>query len=331
MLAHTGWLGRLRAAALIATIVIAPASSSYAETWPQRPIRIIVPFAAGGAVDIVARQLQEPMGKNLGTTMVVENRAGGAGVPASEALVRAAPDGYTVGFFASSYVSNAVTQSTLSFNVVNDITPISMAVINTVMILVPANSPIRTLKDLVDQAKARPGALSYATPGVNTAMHFAGELLKTRAGIDMVHIPYRGAGPALNDLLGGQVPVTIMGIGPSLPFIRSGQLRAIAITTEKRSKLLPDIPTVAEQGYPGYRFAEWFAMIAPKDLPPELKKRLHTALLAAIHSDDLTTRLENIGLEPTSSSPDELRDFLATELARIREIATQTKMLESKN
>jgi len=325
----SGFMARLRMVLVTAVVAaLVPAFAALAQDWPQRPIRIIVPFAPGGAVDLVARLIQEPMAKALGTTMIVENRAGGAGVPASEALVRAAPDGYTLALVSSNYVSNGVTQHNLSFDVVKDITPISMVVINTVLILVPADSPIRSLKDLVEQAKAKPGALSYGTPGFGTAMHFAGELLNERAKIHLVHVPYRGAGPALNDLLGKQIPVAIMGIGPVMPHVASGKVRAIAITTEKRSKIQPDIPTVAELGYPGYRFGEWFALIAPKGLPKDVADRIHGAFIKTIGSDDIKAKLEKVGLEPTSSTSAELHDFINSELARIRNIAAQTKLLE---
>lgn len=317
-------------AILTGAMLTAATANANAESWPNRPIKIIVPFAAGGAVDIVARLLSEPMSKTLGTSIVVENRAGGAGVPASEAVVRAAPDGYTFGIFSSNYLSNAVTQPHLSFNVVDDITPVSMVVINTVLILVPADSSIHTLKDLIDEAKAKPGTISYATPGFGTAMHFAGELLKARAGINMVHVPYRGAAPALTDLLGHHVPVAIMGIGPALPYVKSGKLRAIAITTEKRSKVLPDVPTVAELGYPGYRFGEWFAMIGPKGIPPKIQSKVQAALVDAIKSQQIQTAFQKLGLEPTYSTPAQLKQFMTSELARIRSIATQAKMFEKK-
>lgn len=311
--------------------IVLSAQAVRAEDWPTRPIRIIVPFAPGGAVDLVARILQDEMGKNLGGTMLVENRAGGAGVPAGEALVRAAPNGYTISLVSSNYLSNAVMQSNLSFDVINDITPISMVVINTVLVLVPQDSSIKTLADLVAQAKAKPGALSYASAGSGTAMNFAGELLKSRAGINLVHVPYRGAGPALNDLLGNQVPIAIIGIGPAMPFIEAGKIRPLAITTEKRSKNLPNIPTVAEAGYPGYRFGEWFAFIAPKGLPPEVAKKIHAAFIKTINTDAIKEKLEKLGLDPTSSSPEELKAFMTTEVERIRQIATEAKMLEKQN
>lgn len=321
----------LLSAALIAVgALLTVPSSLRAETWPSRPIKIIVPFAPGGAVDIVARLLQDEMGKTLGTSMIVENRAGGAGVPASEALVRSAPDGYTIAIVSSNYASNAIMQPGLSFDTIKDITPISMVVINTVLILVPQDSSIHSLADLVAQAKAKPGAISYATPGFGTAMNFAGELLKSRAAINLIHVPYKGAGPALNDLLGNQVPVAIMGIGPAMPFITSGKVRPIAITTEKRSKNLPNVPTVAEEGYPGYRFGEWFAMIAPKGLPPDIAAKIHGAFLKAIESEAVTSKLDKLGLEPTSSTPEELHKFLVSETERIRQIASEAKMLESK-
>jgi tripartite-type tricarboxylate transporter receptor subunit TctC len=316
-------------AALLAACALVNASSVHAENWPSRPIKIIVPFAAGGAVDLVARLLQNEMGKELGATFIVENRAGGAGVPASEALVHAPPDGYTVALMSSNYASNAIMQN-LSFDTIKDITPISKVIVNTVLILVPGDSPIHNLADLVKQAKAKPGTINYATPGFATAMHFAGELLKVRAGINIVHVPYRGAGPALNDLLGKQVPVAILGIGPTVPHIRAGKLRPIAITTEKRTKLLPDVPTVAESGYPGFSSGEWFAMIAPKGLPPEIAKKLHDAAAKAIFAPAIVEKLEKVGLEPTSSTPEELRAFLVSETQRIRDTAEKAHMLEQK-
>jgi tripartite-type tricarboxylate transporter receptor subunit TctC len=302
-----------------------------AEDWPTRPIKIIVAFAPGGAVDLVARVLQDELGKNLGGAAVVENRSGGAGVPAAEALVRAAPDGYTLSLISSNHLTNAVLVPNLSYDAINDITPISMVVINTVMVLVPQNSPFKTLADLVADAKAKPGTLSYASAGAGTAMNFAGELLKSRAGINLVHVPYRGAGPALNDLLGSQIPVAIIGIGPTLPFIEAGKIRPLAITTEKRTKLLPDVPTVAEAGYPGYRFEEWFALVAPKGLPPDIAKKIHAAYVKTINTAAIKEKLEKLGLDPTSSSPEELKAFMTTEVERIRQIATEAKMIEKPN
>ena len=324
----TSFLLRLFIAAFA---LLASGQMPRAEDWPTRPIKVIVPFAPGGAVDLVARLLQDEMGKSLGTSLIVENRAGGAGVPASEALVRSAPDGYTIAIVSSNYLSNAVMQPHLSFDVVNDITPISMVVINTVLILVPVDSSIHTVADLVAQAKAKPGSLTYATPGFGTAMHFAGELLKSKTGINITHVPYKGAGPALNDLLGSQVPIAIMGIGPAIPFIKAGKIRAVAITTEKRSNALPDVPTVAETGYPGYRFGEWFAMIAPKGLPPEIAAKLHAAFVKAINTESVKAKIETAGLDPTSSSPEQLKTFMTTEVERIRTIANEAKMLEHKN
>jgi tripartite-type tricarboxylate transporter receptor subunit TctC len=321
------WIG----VCLAASAVVLSGQMVMAQDWPTRPIRIIVPFAPGGAVDIVARILQDEMGKNLGTTMVVENRGGGAGVPAAETLVRAAPDGYTISLISSNHLTNGVLVPNLSYDVLNDVTPISMVVINTVLILVPQDSPFKTLADLVKEAKANPGKLSYASAGSGTAMNFAGELLKSRAGINLVHVPYRGAGPALNDLLGNQVPVAIIGIGPAVPFIEADKVRPLAITTEKRSKNLPNVPTVEELGYPGYRFGEWFAFVAPKGLPPEITNKIHAAFVKAINTPSIREKIEKIGLDPTSSSPEELKTFMTAEVERIRQIANEAKMIEKPN
>ena len=324
-------LHRLKTVAFTAAALLVTSIASHAQDWPQRPIRIIVPFAAGGAVDATARLIGEPLGKLLNTQVVVENRAGGAALPGSEAVVRAAPDGYTLGVFSASYAANAVTQPNISFDAINDVTPISQVIVNTVLILVPADSPIKTLKDLVDQAKAKPNSISFGSVGTYSAMHFAGELLNTRAGIKMVHVPYRGAGPALNDLLAGTLPVAILGIGPVLPHIKAGKLRALAITTEKRSSLLPDVPTVAELGYPGYAFGEWFAVYAPKGLPDNIKKKLYEAVTKVATSDDFKKRVAGMGLEATSTTPDELKAYLTSEIERIRDIAKQTNMLQQKH
>ena len=320
----------LSAALIAGVILLASVAPLQAANWPERPIKIIVPFAPGGAIDLIARLLQESMGKTLGGTVIVENQAGGAGVPASETVVRAPPDGYTLGIFSSNWASNAILQPHLSFDPVKDTTPISLVAINTAVIVVPPSSSIHTLKDLVEQAKAKPGTIGYATPGFGTAMHFAGELFKTQAKIDIVHVPYRGAGPELNDLLGAHVPVGISGIGPVQPHILSGKLRALAITTSHRSKSLPDVPTVAEQGYPGYNYGDWFAMLAPKGLPPDIANRIHDAYVTAMSAPAYKARLEKIGLEPTSTSSAELGKFLASEVERIRQIAIETKMLEKK-
>jgi tripartite-type tricarboxylate transporter receptor subunit TctC len=324
-----GLIRLLIAVTLAGMMAFASAVSSHAESWPSRPIKIILPYAPGGAVDLVARLLQEPMGKTLGGTIVVENHSGGAGIPAAESVVNSTPDGYTLGLFSSNYLSNAVLQH-LSFDVVNDITPISMVIINTVLILVPNDSPIHTLQDLIAAAK-KPGGISYGTPGFGTAMNFAGELLNQRAHIKMVHIPYRGAGPALTDLLAHHIPVAIMGIGPAIPHIRAGKLRAIAITTAKRSKILPDVPTVAELGFPGFEAGEWFAMFGPKGIPPKIVDAIHAALVKATESEAIETRLKKVGLETTHSTPKEEREYFTSELARIRAIAEQAKMLKPKN
>ena len=316
----------LRAAfvGLIAVLVVQSPQAN-ADDWPQRPIKIIVPYAPGGAVDLVARLLQPELGKRLGTSIVVENKAGGAGIPAAETVVRADPDGYTLGLFSSNYISNAILQK-LSFDVVDDITPITLTTINTVLILVPSTSSIHTLDDLITQSKAKPGSLSYGTPGYGTAMYFAGELLKSRAKINIVHVPFHGAGPALTALLGDQIPVAIMGIGPAIQYLKDGKLRALAITTEKRSRIMPDIPTVAELGFPGYRFGEWFAMFGPKGLTPSMRDRIHDAVVQSLNSPVVDEKLAAVGLESASSTPDELKAFFASERDRIRAIEADTKI-----
>jgi tripartite-type tricarboxylate transporter receptor subunit TctC len=304
-----------------------PSASAQDAAWPSKPIRIIVPYAPGGAVDATARLLQETLGDELGQPILVENRAGGAGVPASETLVRAAPDGYTLGLFASAWAANATLQKNLSFDPIKDITPITVIANSTTLVLVHPSSSFRSLKELVEEGRARPGQIAYASSGVGTAQHFAGELFKLRAKVDLLHVPYRGAGPALTDALGGQVPVSFLGIGPTRPMVEIGKLRALAITTGARSKILPSVPTVAEQGYPGFDHGEWFGVLAPAGLPADITTKLHAAVVRVVNSPKFVEKLALLGIEPMSQSPAEFKAFIGSEIERLRAIIQETKMV----
>jgi tripartite-type tricarboxylate transporter receptor subunit TctC len=318
----------LRAAATCVAVVVSLLSAVAQDaSWPGKPIKIIVPYAPGGAVDATARLLQEALADDLGQPILIENRAGGAGVPASEALVRAAPDGYTLGLFASAWAANATLQKNLSFDPVKDITPITVVANSTTLVLVHPISPIKSLRQLVAEAQAKPGQIPFASSGVGTAQHFAAELFKLRAKVDMLHVPYRGAGPALNDALGGQVQVSFLGIGPTKPHVEAGRLRALAITTGARSKILPDVPTVAEQGYAGFDHGEWFGIIAPAALPPEITSRLHAAVVRVVKSAKFGEKLALLGIEPVSQSPAEFAAFIGREIERLRVIIQETRMV----
>jgi tripartite-type tricarboxylate transporter receptor subunit TctC len=304
--------------AVISTLPILICGSALAAPkWPTGPITIIVPYAPGGAVDITARLLQKPIGDILGQSVIVDNRAGGAGLPAAQAVIHAAPDGYTIGLFGSNFVTSTVLYRHPPYNAVTDVTPLTMVAKNTTLIVVPPNSKIHSLADLIAAAKAAPNTIGFATPGFGTAQFMATEQFMLSAQIQMVDVPYRGAGPATTDVVGGHVPVGFLGIGPTSPFVRSGKLRALAITTTPRSPIFPNVPTVAEEGFPGFDYGEWFGMIAPKGLPKDVAAKLESAVVKAVDSTEFKNRLLALGLEAYSTSPSVFAHFMASERARL--------------
>ncbi len=312
--------------ALAVAIAVSPQAEAQ-KKWPVDGMTIIVPFAPGGAVDFTARLLQDALSKSLGVSVVVENRAGGAGIPAAEALIRAKPDGATISLIASAFVANSVLTPKVPYDPIADTTPISRVVKNTSLFVVQPDSKFTSIPQLIAEAKANPGSISYLTPGVGTAQHLAGELFQMQAGVKLNHVPYKGAGPALNDMLGGHAPLAIIGIGPLKPHIQAGKLKAIGISTSPRSPVLPEVATVAEQGLPDYSYGEWFGVVAPKNFPPELVARLQAALVEASKSGDFKKRLEDLGLEAEATTPAELSKFMAEERVRIKEIAAKADLL----
>lgn len=313
---------------LLAAAIVPQAQGQAQEKWPTNSITIIVPFAPGGATDFSARLAGEKLAQRLGVTIVVENKAGGATIPATEALVHSPADGSVLEMVASAFVTNSVLLDNVPYDPTKDVTPISRLVKNTSLLLVQPDGPYKTLADLVTAAKAHPGEISFASTGFGAAQHMAAESFQIEAGIKLNHIPYKGAGPALTDMLGGQVPVAFLGIGPTREHVVSGKLRALGLTTSPRSPALPDVPTIAEQGYPNYSYGEWFGFVAPKGLPQNLVERLHTELVAISQDEDYRKRLSDLGLEAEATTPQEFSDFIVTELERVKKIKETANLHE---
>jgi len=307
-------LGRRAFLASTAAFFAMPARAQTA--WPSRPLRLVIPFPPGGTTDIIGRTLQAPLADRLGQPVVVENRAGGAGTAGVEAMVRAA-DGHTVALVISSLASNVALQPGLPFDVERDIAPIGLIGFVPNAIAVHPSVPARTLGELVALARARPGALNYGTSGIGTANHFAGELFRLEAGIDIVHTPYRGGGPAINDLVGGQIPVGVNALSSILPQIRAGRVRALATTGKARSAALPDVPTVAESGFPGFDVVEWWGLVAPAAMPAANVSRFAEALNAALARPDIAAKLAEQGLDLASSDPVAFKAFVRAEIAKL--------------
>jgi tripartite-type tricarboxylate transporter receptor subunit TctC len=289
---------------------------SMAQTWPSRPVRIIVPYSPGGGIDAVARTLAQKLTEQTGGSFIVENRPGAAGVLGAELVARAAPDGHT--FLASSteFAINPGIRAKLPYDPFRDFTHISrLASVQFILVNHPS-VPVRNIKDLIALAKARPGQLTYGSSGTGAGPHLAGELLQSMAGIRWTHVPYKGAGPAAIAVISGEIDFAFGATIGFLPHVRSGKLRAVAVTGDKRFAELPEVPTVAESGIPGYSAIGWYGFYGPAGLPPELVRRVYAEATKALGNPEVKERLARGGNEYAMSPPDEFVVFLRAEIAK---------------
>jgi len=305
-----------RRTALLATpALLAPAARAQG-TWPSRPIRLISPFPPGGTTDILARQIAPPLATALGQSVVVENRSGGAGAVGVVETLRAPADGHTICLTISTLVTGALL-TRQPYHPVNDVAPI-LHLANVANILVVNKAlPIHSLAELIAYGRANPGRLSYGSPGIGSSVHIAGEMFKAATGIDMVHIPYRGGGPALADLVGGQLQLMFGNASSTLPFVRADSLRALAVTAATRQAYLPELPTVAEAGLPGFEIVEWYAMIGPAGIAPAIIERLNLAIMAIVGSPESRARLLDLGAEVVGGTAAQFGEYLKTEMDRM--------------
>jgi tripartite-type tricarboxylate transporter receptor subunit TctC len=281
-----------------------------AQTYPARPVRIIVPFAPAGTTDIVARLTARWLFERVGQQFVIENRPGGAGNPGTEAVVRALPDGYTLLSTDVSAAINATMFDKLNYNFIRDIAPVAKLVRTANVMVVNPSFPAKSVPEFIAYAKANPGKVTVASAGIGTPNHMSGELFKAMARLDMAHVPYRGGGPAVADLLGGQVDVTFAVVTTAIEYIRAGKLRALAVTSATRQESLPDIPPMADF-LPGYDATGWFGLFAPKNTPMEIVNRLNKEVNAALADPKAKARLADLGGEPLHGSPEELGRLVA--------------------
>ena len=297
----SSWLRR----AVCAAAIIASGSALGQAPFPSRPVHIFVPYAAGGGVDILARTLGDAVSQQWGQPVIVENRPGAGGVVASQALVTSAPDGYTLMVVASGHATNPFLYPKLPYNTFKDFTPISILASSPNILVVRADSPFKTLADVIAQAKAKPGSLSYGQSGNGTSTHLAGELLKSLAGVDIKAISYKGGAPAINDLLGGQIPMSFNNAPEALGQLQAGTLRALAVTTASRSPLLPDVPAISET-LPGYATEVWWGLLGPAGMPAELVAKISRDFVTALNTDVVKERLAKFGASPLGSTPQQL-------------------------
>jgi len=305
---------------LTAVLALAFVYSAAAQTWPSQPIRLIAPFPPGGSVDITARLIAEPLASQLGVRIVIDNRSGASGNIGMEAAARAAPDGYTIVLNTIPLVTNQSLFEKLTWDPIKDFAPIGMVATSPHVLVVPAKMPVSTVDDLVRLARASPGKLSYASAGVGTTFHFCGEMFKDSTGTFILHVPYRGGGPALLDTLAGQVDMSFPTLSAALPHVKAGTLRALAVTDTTRSSLLPDVPTLREAGLKDFQFTQWLALLAPAGTPPAVVTRLNAALRNALNSKELREKFQAQAFEAFITTPEEAGKFVASEAQRFAKL-----------
>ena len=289
--------------------------AALAQNYPTRFVRLVVPFPPGGAVDGAARIIAARLSEMWGQQMVIENRPGAGGNVAAQAVLQADADGYTVYIASIGHAISQFVTPSLSYHPVTDFAPVTLMCVYPNIMAVPNSSPSKSVPEFIARAKAEPGKVTYCSSGIGTSLHLAGELFKRMAGIDVTHIPYRGAGPALNDLIPGRVDAIFANFPSTLPYVQNGQLRGLAVTTAKRQPEVPDLPAIAEF-VPGYDVSSWFALFVAARTPPEIVARLHQDAVAALNHPPVKARYAQLGAPVVGSSPSELATFLQAEIDR---------------
>ena len=307
-------------------LLCAPVLAVAEDAWPNKTIKIIAPVQPGGGVDLVARLIADRLGKVLGQSIIVDNISGGGGIIASQATVRAAPDGYTlmVGYVGTHGTNPALRK--LPYDAIKDFTPIAMVGGTPNIMVVNPNVPANNLKEFLAYAKANPNSVSYGSSGQGTLTHLVMEQLKEETGINVAHVPYRGIGPALTDLLGGQTQVVFPGLAAALPHIKAGTLRPIVITGTQRHPLMPNIPTLAELGFKGFDGVQWYGIVGPAKMPPALVKRLNSEINKLIIAPELREKLSGEALEPMPMSPEQFGEYMKNDIAKWEKLVKARKI-----
>jgi tripartite-type tricarboxylate transporter receptor subunit TctC len=303
------------ASCAFALLLCAPAHAQ--DKWPSRPITYVVPFAAGGTTDVLARVIGNKLGPALGTTVVVDNKPGAGGNIGSDFVAKAAPDGYTIlGGTISSHAINVSLYPGIPYDPIKSFQPVTLIGTLPNVLVVNASSPYHTLKDVIGAAKAKPGALTFGSSGNGTSQHLSGELFQSMTGAKMLHIPYKGSAPSMQALLGQQVDLVFENILAAVPLIQSGKVRALAVTSGTRASSLPDVPTLSEAGLPGYEIVSWQAVFAPAGTPQPVVQRLATEIGKIINDPEVKSRLAGLGVEPSGAGPAELGTLQKSEVAK---------------
>ena len=304
---------QLATIATIATLTAFVAAGTFAQDYPNKPVRIVVPFAPGGGTDLSARIVAQKLTESLGANFVVDNRPGAAGIVGTEAVAKSKPDGYALLVVSSSHAMNPAMYSKLPYDTARDFVPVSLLLSGPTLVVAHPSLPAKNARELIALAKAKPGVLTFASAGHGTPPHMAGELFKSLAKIDILHIPYKGNGPAYTDLMAGQVLLMFPNIATSLPYVKTGRMRAIGVGSKQRSQIAPEVPTIHESGLPGYEMSSWFGLLAPAGTPAAVITRLQQEITKIFKMPDVREKLFAQGVEPVGSTPQEFASFLQNE------------------
>ena len=314
------------AALAAATLALVPATEALAQGWPNKTIKFVVPQPAGGSNDAMGRAVGEQLSKQLGQPIVVDNRPGASGAVGMEVVASSPADGYIYVIASDSVALQPILRKGLKWNVERDFVPVTMFGAQPIVVAVPAASPFKSMKDVIAAAKASPGKVGYATSGQGSIQHLAGELLAQMAGIDLLHIPYKGGGQAITDLVGGQVPVAVLGLAAVLPHAKTGRVRILAVTTKARSPAVPDVPSLDEAGVPGYDVRQWAGLMAPAATPPDVQAKLQKEIATALATPALRERIEKLGFEVTGTAGADFVAYLNRDRARWSKVIAERKL-----
>ena len=294
-----------------------------AQSWPAKPVRFVVPFPPGGSTDVAARSLADKLSASLGQSVLVDNRAGANGAIGTTEVARAAPDGYTILFAADPVTTLHLVVKNLAFDTLRDFAPVTQVTTQPIALAVHTSVPAQTVREFLAYAKANPGKLSFAHSGTGSGQHFSGELLKRMAGIDMVHVPYKGGGPAVQDLVAGQVPVGVLGSTPLIPHHKAGRIRILAFTSLERFAPMPDIPTLHEAGLTGFDTSQWLGLLAPRGTREEIIQKIHQETARALMLPEVRERLAQAALQPVGSAPREFAAVVRADIERWGKLARE--------
>ena len=318
---------RMRLLGLLLLSIVASAGSASAQDYPAKPVHVVDAFPAGGNTDVLARLIGQKLYETWGQPIIVENRAGAGGNIGAEIVAKAAPDGYTL--FMANTTTVAISMRLypkLPYNGLRDFAPVGLVATSLLVMIVPASLPVKSVKELIALAKARPGELHYGSAGTGTQQHLAAELFKLRAGVNVTHVPYTGGAPAVAAVASGESQLGFAGVGTSLPLIKSGKIRALAVSTPTRSSVLPELPTIAEAGLPGYDVTSRFGLLAPARTPPAVISKVSEEVARVLKQPDMVKRLSAVGLEARPSTPEQLGAIFKEEIAFFSKLITDARI-----